>query len=357
MGFLRFIFGRLFLAVVTLTIITAILYAVMMLQTPEERAFMFIPKGANLIRLTEQQLHNYIQRIIEDNGLNDPYPVQYVRWANQLLHGDWGYSMALSSYVLDYVSARAPVTIELMLYTILLMIPAGLVSGAIAGWKRNRAFDYIFRGVAFAAASFPSFILALMFIAIFYVGLYWFAPERLGIQANAIVNSPQFRHFTGLVTIDGLLNGRIDIVVDAFRHLVMPVVTLILVHWATLGRVVRAVMIDESQKEYIVTAKSKGLSGGQILWRHPFPNILSPALASVALSAASLVGGVFVVERIYNFHGVSEIVFSGLLVAQDTVTALGYVIYNVIMVLVVMLVLDVLRGIVDPRARADWAAQ
>ena len=93
MGFLRFIIGRLFLAVVTLTIITAILYAVMMLQTPEERAFMFIPKGANLIRLTEQQLHNYIQRIIEDNGLNDPYPVQYIHWVGRLLQGDWGYSI------------------------------------------------------------------------------------------------------------------------------------------------------------------------------------------------------------------------------------------------------------------------
>ena len=153
MGFLRFIFDRLFLAVVTLTVITAILYAVMMLQTPEERAFMFIPKGANLGRLIQLQLHNYIQLIIEKNGLNDPYPVQYFRWVNQLLHGDWGYSMTLSSDVLDFLSAHAPVTIELTLYTILLIIPAGLVSGAIAGWKRNRAFDYIFRGAAFAAAS------------------------------------------------------------------------------------------------------------------------------------------------------------------------------------------------------------
>ncbi len=357
MSFLKFIFGRLFFAMVTLTIITAILYAIMMLQTPEERAYMFIPKNANLTRLTEQQLRNYIQRIIEQNGLNDPYPVQYVRWASRLLQGDWGYSMNTSSYVLDDLSARAPVTIELTMYTMLVMIPTGLVSGAIAGWKRNRALDYIFRISAFVGASFPSFILALVFLAIFYVGLYWFAPERYGIQTSMIVNAAGFRHFTGLLTIDGLLNGRIDVTLDAFRHLVMPVVTLSLVHWATLGRVVRAIMIEESQKEYIVTAKSKGLSDNRILWRHPFPNILSPALASSALSAASLVGGVFVVERIYNFHGVSEIVFNGLLVARDTVTGLGYTIYNVLMVLVVMLLLDILRGIVDPRARAEWAAE
>jgi peptide/nickel transport system permease protein len=356
MSFLRFIFGRLVLAMVTLLIITGILYAIMMLQTPEERAALFLPRNANL-HMTEQQMQNYLQLIIKKNGLNDPYPVQYVRWLSKLLQGDWGYSMVTSSYVLDELSNRAPVTIELTMYTLLLMIPTGLVSGAIAGWKRNQVVDFLFRISAFVGASFPSFVLALLFLAIFYVGLYWFAPERLGIQTNMIVNSAEFRHFTGLVTIDGLLNGRIDITLDAFRHLVMPVLTLSLFHWATLGRVVRAIMIDESQKEYIVTAKSKGLSGSQILWRHPFRNVLSPALASSALSAASLVGGVFVVERIFNFHGVSEIVFTGLLVARDTVTGLGYTIYNVLMVLVVMLLLDILRGIVDPRARAEWATE
>jgi peptide/nickel transport system permease protein len=357
MAFLRFIANRILFMLTTLVIITALLYAILMMQPPEVRAELYIPKGVNLDRMTEEQRKAYMDRLIVKYGLNDPYPVQYLRWGGNLLKGEWGYSPMMSEDVWGSLSARTPVTAELTLYTLLLTIPFGLASGAIAGWNRNRFSDLLFRGSAYVATALPPFILALVMLVVFYVGLYWFAPERLGIQASAAYNSPAFLHYTGLATIDGLLNGRLDVTVDAFRHLAMPVVSLGLVHWATLGRVTRAGMIDEIPKEYTITAKSKGLSEEQILWKQVFPNVVSPALASSALSAASLVTGVFVVERIFNFHGVSEIVFNGLLVVQDPAASLGYTIYNVVMVLLVMLALDILRGIVDPRARKGWTAQ
>ena len=350
----RYISTRIVSALITLLIITAILYAIVMMTPAETRAELYIPRGANLIHLTDQQLHQYIQHIIQVNGLDDPYPVQYGRWLVNLVQGQWGYSYNLSAYVLDYLLQRTPITAELTFYSLLFLIPFGLIGGAISGWNRNQPADFGYRIAAYTAMTFPPFILALVLLTIFYVGLHWFPPERLGTAAGMVFNSSSFVHYTGLVTIDGLLNGRADVSLDALRHLVLPVLTLSLVHWATLSRIVRASAIDELQKEYILAAKSRGLSDRVLLWRHLFPNVVAPALASSALSAAALLTGVFIVERIFNFHGISEIAVNGLLVVADAPAALGYTIYNVIVVLLIMFVMDILRAVVDPRARNEW---
>lgn len=352
-SFLRFFANRIFSTLITLIVITAILYGIMMMTPPEVRAELYIPKNAHL---TELQMQNYIAHIIKIYGLADPYPVQYFRWVSNLLQGNWGYSLMMSEFILDSLLARTPVTAELTLYSLLFMIPLGILNGVISGWKRAQAADYIFRFFAFIAASIPLFILSLVLISIFYVGLHWFPPERLGITTNALVNSAAFQNYTGLLTLDGFLNNRPEVSIDAARHLVLPVLTLSLMHWASLGRTVRMAMIEELQKEYVIAARARGLSDWQVIWRHPYPNVISLALAHSALSAASLITGVFVVERIYNFHGVSEIVINGLLSVQDAPAALGYTLYNVIVVLLIMIILDLLRGVVDPRTRENWGA-
>ncbi len=354
----RFIFTRFASALVTLFIITAILYAIVMMTPPETRAELYMSRGGgNPYQVSEEQRRLLIEHIIERYGLNDPYPVQYARWLINLVQGQWGYSNALSANVLDFLLERTPITVELMIYSLLFLIPFGLVSGAIAGWRRNRPPDILFRLSAFTATYFPPFILALIFLSVFYVSLHWFPTGRLGDAATWVRNSPGFTAYTGLLTIDGLLNGHFEVSIDAARHLVLPVLTLSLIHWATLGRVVRASTIDELQKEYILAAKSRGLSDWAILWRHSFPNVISPALASSALSAASLITGVFIVERLYNLHGVSDMVVNGLLYVADAPTALGYTLYNVIAVQIIMLALDILRGVVDPRTREGWITQ
>ena len=109
------------------------------------------------------------------------------------------------------------------------------------------------------ATSLPPFILALVLMSIFYVDLYWFAPERASSEISYFITTDQFRQYTGFLTIDGLLNGRPDITLDAFRHLAMPVFTLAIAHWATLGRVTRATMIEELQQDYVVAARARGV--------------------------------------------------------------------------------------------------
>lgn len=348
--FLKFLIRRLLIIPLTLLIVTALLYAAAMVTPPEQRATLYL--GNLPPRLTEAQVQRLVDGVIKRYGLDQPYPVQYANWLGTLASGNFGWSPGLHVNVLDYLTAHTPVTAELMLYSLLLFIPLGIISGVRAAEKRARTFDNSFRFVAFTATSIPPFILGLMMISLFYVGLGWFAPNRLSDPISVIVNSPQFHSYTGLITIDGALNGRWDITLDALKHLAMPVISVCALHWATLSRVTRAAMIDELDKDYVLAARSRGLPMRAIVWRHALRNALVPALTSSVLSAASLLGGVYVVELVFNFRGLSNMIVAA--TAQgipDIAAALGFAIYNVIAVLLLMFVLDVLQAVIDPRLR------
>lgn len=346
--FLVHLIRRFFSFIIILFITTAVLYATVMLTPAETRAELYMPPNA---RQTEKQRADMIQRIIKENHLNDPYPIQYYYYISNILKGNWGYSPTLSEGVFDAIAVRTPVTAELTFYSILAFIPLGLLSGVIAGSGQHKFADRSFRIVAYIATSLPPFILALILMAFFYVDLYWFGPERTSTANSVIILSSTFHQYTGFVTIDGLLNGRPDITLDAFRHLVMPVFTLAFAHWATLGRVTRATMIEESQQEYVMAARARGLKERVITRRHILRNAIAPALTSSILSAAALLTGVYVVEIIFNFHGISEIAVASMQYTPDAPAALGFTIYSVIVVVVLMLILDILQVIINPYMR------
>jgi ABC-type dipeptide/oligopeptide/nickel transport system permease component len=348
MPFAKFLLRRLLAIPVTLLIITAVLYAIVMVAPPEERAALYFPPRQPSI-LTAKQIETMTNRIIAEHGLDQPYPVQYINWLRSMLRGDWGWSPTFNADVLQLLLIRTPVTAELTFYSILLLIPLGLISGVIAGWRRHSRTDALFRFCAFLGTSIPPFILGLLMMSIFYVGLYWFPVGRSSIL-DVVLRRPTFTFYTGFLTIDGLLNGRPEVTLDALRHLAMPVITLSLAHWATLGRVTRAAMVEQIDKEYIVAARSRGLHNRSIIWRHAFRNVLLPALTSSSLSAAALITGVFVVEVIFSLRGLSELITKGMgALTPDTPLALGFAVYSVLLVLPIMFVLDLLKALADPR--------
>lgn len=346
---LRFVLTRFFFIITTLFVITLVLYGLIMLTPIEDRANLYFPNTRK--ELTDAQFEAIIEGIIVKHHLRDPLPLQYLSWISGLVQGDWGYSPALQEDVLPSLLRATPVTAELTFYSLLLFIPLGLVSGVVAADRQTQRFDNNFRLAAFIATSLPPFILAIILLAIFYVNLYWFPPERLSINISQDVRSPSFNAYTGFMTVDGLLNGRPDVTGDAARHLVLPVITLCLLHWATLGRVTRATMIEELNKEYIRAARGRGIPRFRVIWRHAFRNILPPSLTSTALSAASLFTGVFMTEVIFNFHGLSRIIVGAVYSAPDTPAVMGFSIYSVIIVLFLMLVLDVLIALANPLVR------
>ncbi|MBN1260206.1 MAG: ABC transporter permease [Anaerolineae bacterium] len=350
---LKFLLRRLFSIPVTLFVVTAVLYGIIMLAPVEERAKLYLPRGDS--KNPNLRTDVVVQQIIEAKGLNDPYPVQYARWVSALLQGDWGWSPALRGDVLEALLVRTPATVELTLYSVMLLAPLGIASGVIASHRAGRLVDHGFRLMAFIGASIPPFVLALVLLTIFYAGLRWFPPGRISAIYRFTVEDPSFKMFTGLLTVDGFLNGSPEISIDALRHLVLPAFTLSLAHWATLGRVTRITVIEELEKDYITAGRGRGLKDRTLLWRHALRNALAPALNSIALSAASLVTGVFVVEVVFGIAGVSELVTGSLWFVPDLPVAMGFSVYSVLLVLPLMLILDILQAVVDPRIREGVA--
>lgn len=350
--FLQFLIRRFLIIPLTLLVVTLLLYAGVMMTPPEARAQIYLPNTN--AKLSEERLAKLIENIIERHHLRGSYFVQYTEWLRTFFDGTWGYSPSLNEDVLPALLARTPATAELTLFSLLfIIIPFGLYAGTIAGWRRGY-FDMIFRGGAFLVTSIPPFILSLALLVIFYINLGWFAPERIGLKYSYEISTGTFASPTGMLLIDSLVNGRLDIFVEALRHLAMPALTLSLYHWATLARITRSAVIDQRRREYITSAQARGVSLRRVLWRHVFRNVLVPSLTSIGLSAASIITGVYVVEIIYSLNGVSEIIttalYSGI---PDAPAVLGFAVYSVLAVLILMFVLDVIQAILDPRVRED----
>ncbi len=341
---------KLLRAILTLILITAVLYAMVMLTPPQTRAELYMPKRTSP-RMTEEQYQKLIDDIIIKYQLNDPFPAQYFRWAVNLVKGNWGYSPILQEDVFTAINRRAPATLELTFYTLLIFVPLGLISGVISGSKKSRLPDRVFRMTAFAASSLTPMILAIIMLVVFYIILHWFIPGRLNTDVEMLVSSQQFTHFTGLLTLDGLLNGAPQVSLDALRHLAMPALTLALAQWAVLGRVARATVIEELQKDYIVAARARGLKERTLNWRYALGNALSPVLAHTVLSTTGLMTGVFVVEIIFNYPGISVVAQQSMVYIPDAPAAMGFAIYSVLVVLALTLILDLIQTVVDPRMR------
>ena len=348
--FLQFVIRRFLVIPISLVIITMVLYGGVMLTPPEARATLYMPENMPP-RLTNEQYKKIEERIIRQYHLRDPYPVQYLYWVRSLFDGSWGYSPALNEYVLPSLLRRTPATLELALYSLLLLIPLGLISGVAAGWKRSGFFDRGFRLLAFLSTSTPPFILAIVLLSLFYINRGWFAPGRIDLTYMLEISDGDFIPHTGMMTLDALLNGRMDILGNAFRHLAMPVFTLSIYHWATLARVARISVLGEEHKEYVTAARARGIIERRVVWKHVFRNTLAPALTSMTLSATSIVTGVFVAEIIYDINGVSGVIVAAMSGVADAAAALGFALYSVVMILLLMFLLDMLQAVVDPRVR------
>jgi peptide/nickel transport system permease protein len=348
-AFLKFVIRRLFYALASMIVITMVLYAGIMLTPPEARARLYLPPGKGGDRATEQT----IRVIIRDHYLDDPYLVQYWYWIKSLLTGSWGYSHTLREDVLTALLRRTPVTLELAMISLSLLIPIGFISGLIAGWRPGEIFDSGFRVLAFLGTSMPPLIFSMMMLSIFYVKLGWFPPGRLDVMTGLDLSQSGFVEYTGALTVDTLLNRRFDVFLVALRHLAMPVLTLSMYYWATLGRITRAAILTERNKEYIIAARARGVRDSRLLWHHTLRVTLAPSLTIMALSAASIVTGIFVIEIIFNLPGISEVIVTSMKTVPDAPAALGFAIYSVIMVLGLMFILDIFQAIIDPRVREE----
>ncbi len=306
------------------------------------------------------------ETLIRRYGLRDPIYVQYANWLfgregedpntgkvaihGGILRGDFGWSKTGSDTIANIISRRFPATMELALWAIVPIIGIGVWMGVLSAVKHNKWQDQSLRVFSIVGWSFPSFVVGLLLLMIFYARLQWFPPGRLSDWATIVVNSASFVRYTGMNTIDSLLNGRLDVFFDALRHLVLPILTLAYIQWALLLRITRSSMLESLRQDYVNTARAKGLTEKVVVNRHARPNALIPVVTVSGLVIVGLLNGVIITETIFNYPGIGSVAAQAA-VQLDILTVLGFTLFTGIILLIGNLVVDVMYAIVDPRVR------
>ncbi len=324
--------------------VTILIFGMISFLAPGQRASLYIaaiPKGAG-----------EIDEIIEKYGLDDPIHEQYFRWLNGVLHGDLGFSRTGKAPVLDTIKRYIPASFELAMWSAIPLLWIGIQLGVISALHHNRLIDQVMRVFAIIGWSFPTFVFGLLVLMIFYAKLQWFPAGRLSEWAGQVVLSAEFTRYTGMNTVDALLNLRLDIFWDAIRHLVLPVITLSYVQWALILRVTRSSMLEVLRADYVTTARSKGLAESKVIDKHAKPNALIPVATVGGLVMIWMMSGVVITETVFNYRGL------GWWVARsagqlDVISVLGFSLFYAVLVVCGNLVVDVLYAYLDPRVRLE----
>jgi peptide/nickel transport system permease protein len=306
------------------------------------------------------------ETLIKQYGLNDPIYVQYANWLfgregadpntgevtirGGILRGDFGWSRTGSDSIANVIARRFPATVELALWAIVPIIGVGIWMGVLAAVKHNRWQDQALRVFAIVGYSIPVFVVGLLLLMFFYAKLQWFAPGRLSDWASIVVNSAAFVRYTGLNTLDALLNARLDIFFDALRHLVLPIISLAYIQWAVLLKITRSSMLESLRQDYVTTARAKGLTEKVVINRHARPNALIPVVTISGAVVVALLNGVIITETIFNYPGIGSVAAQAA-ASLDVLTVLGITLFTGVILLVGNLVVDIMYAVVDPRVR------
>jgi peptide/nickel transport system permease protein len=273
-------------------------------------------------------------------GYDKPLPEQYVSYVGDLLHGDLQESLRTRRPVTKDLGAYLPATLELALFGLVLAAILGTALGLLTA-ARTRGSG-VLRVVMVAGASAPPFLLALVGILLFYRRLGWLpATGRTGFRDAP--TSP-----TGLLTVDSLLAGRLDVFTDAIKHLILPGVCVAILPAVSIGRVLRSSLVTTLRTDHVRTARAKGLKERTVLLRHALRNSAGPALSMGGLQVGLMFAGVVVIEQIFAWPGI------GLYTVQSIPRSDFPAIAGVTLVLgaayvVVNAVVDILQAAADPR--------
>ena len=280
-------------------------------------------------------------------GLDQPVFVQYILYIKNLLHLDLGTSIRTNKPVLDELARCYPATIELALFAIILAALLGILFGVISAIKRNSILDQVVRALSVTGVSIPSFWFALLVLYFFYYKLHIFpGPGRLSNSFSAPAT------VTGMYVIDSLIEGNPAKALDALQHLILPGLVLAAFTMGLITRTTRSNLLDVMSTDYIRTARAKGLSRVGLIVRHALGNALIPVLTVIGLGLGNLLGGMVLVETIFNWPGVGQFAYESVL-SVDYPSIIGVALLIALNYMVINTVVDILYGVIDPRVRCN----
>lgn len=285
-------------------------------------------------------------RVYLEMGLDKPIIVQFGLYLRDVLTGDFGMSLLTARPVSDDIVRVFPATLELATIGVIIGIIFGVPMGVMAAVNQGRMPDHLVRLFGLFGYSMPIFWIALIGLLVFYGILGWVGgPGRLDIYYVDVVPA-----VTGMILVDSLIARDMTIFWNAVNHIILPASILGYYSMAYISRMTRSFMLEELGKEYITTARVKGLSERAVIWRHALGNVMIPLITVIALSYANLLEGSVLTETIFAWPGLGQYITIALLSADMNAVLGGTVVVGLIFVGLNMLS-DVLYKLVDARAR------
>jgi peptide/nickel transport system permease protein len=278
-------------------------------------------------------------------GLDKPLPVQYLKYLQNLVHGDLGESEQTHDAVRHDLAQFIPATAELALISMVIAVIVGVGLGVLAAVRRNRPTDHLLRLVSLGGISVPTFWLALICLYVFFFKLNW-VPGG-GRLDPGVLEPP---HVTGFYTFDALVAGQWSTLWDATRHLVLPSLVLALFNVGLLTRYTRSAVLEVIGEEYVQAARAKGLPERVVVLRHVLRAAMTSLVTVIGLAFANVMTGSVLVENIFAWPGIGQYAYHSA-TALDLPAIMGVSLFVAIIYIAINLIVDLLYGIIDPRIR------
>ena len=318
---LAYFIRRLLFLIPMMLVISFIIYLGLEL-TPGDAVSRMLPPDATINMKAEE-----LEKIRESLGLNEPFIVRYFLWLGGVLQGDFGYSLASGVPIKDIVLDRLPATLELSITALILSSILGILFGSISALKRGTVTDIIFTIFGMLGVSVPVFIFGLIALVIFALNLGWLPVGQR------------------------ILPGY-DSYWDHMPHLIMPAGVLALMLTAGVMRYSRSSMLDSLNKEYIRTARSKGIPEWRVNFVHGLRVALIPIVVLIGFRLPMLIGGAVIIEQVFQWPGVGELfVFN--VRSQNYPLVMMIAFFSVLAVLLASFFIDLFTAILDPRIKLE----
>jgi peptide/nickel transport system permease protein len=317
----RYLIRRLLTAIPTLLLISFVLYAVISLA-PGDPLSQFAANPA-----VPPEVRENIRRSL---GLDDPWPVRYVKWLFALAHGDWGYSFGSRIPVWDLIKLRIPATLAVVGVAYGLALVIAIPIGILSAVKQYSIFDHIATTFAFIGFSIPTFFTGLLLIIFLSVKLQW-----LPFIYDSTLQVKDLASFGAQV-----------------KQSIMPILVLGLFQTATFVRYTRASMLENLPQDYVRTARAKGLAELKVINIHVVRNSLIPVITLIALTAPTVFSGALITEQIFRVPGIGALLIASIQ-NNDIPVIMAITFTFSFLVVVFNVAADVAYGVLDPRIRYD----
>ena len=289
-----------------------------------------------------------IEQIRVKLGLDQPLPVQFVRYVGDLARGDMGTALTTGQPVAGEIRARLPASAELTLLGLILSVSIAVPLGILAATKPNSLIDHVCRVVTTAGVSLPVFFTGLILVYVFYYLLGW-APAPLG-RLDVFYSAPP--QVTGFYLVDSAIAGDWEVFRASFKQLILPALTLCIFSLAPIARMTRASMLAVLASDFVRTARASGLSPFTVIVTYAFRNAMLPVVTTLGMVFSFLLGANVLVEKVFAWPGIGSYAVEAL-IASDFAPVQGFVLTMAVMYVALNLLIDILYGLIDPRVRIE----